>query len=365
MSKIIVDQVQKNGGDVLTLPSTDATANHQALVGSTSGVLSFSPLSLPAADGTANKPVTTDGSGQLQFGAFPIPTSAGSNGQVLKSNGTSAIWATSPAGLPADTDSSLIVGTIHTESNRGNAYSSGAWTSSGPSSTWYATQALSGSYAPHTWNMFLGDGQPTTDQGYFFANNSHSNDVRVLQFANNSRVGHAYQDRYHQANASSYSGNTFRVMPIRNTSSSPISVAVNAYGSSYSNSNYSGTCLAVYTPTYSSGTNYANVNGGSWTTLASYDSSSNWYDYSTQTVSVPAGTTVLVMLVTSVHYHTTYQFTDTNYFHLLGTTFSNSSIHCDIKMLYALQCARAETHNTSTGSPANVYTACAALFGDQ
>ena len=62
MSKIIVDQVQKNGGDVLTLPSTDATANNQPMVGATNGNLTFSPLSLPAADGGANHPVTTDGS---------------------------------------------------------------------------------------------------------------------------------------------------------------------------------------------------------------------------------------------------------------------------------------------------------------
>ena len=70
MSKIIVDQIQKNGGDVLTLPTNDATANNQPIVGSTTGVLSHSPLALPAADGAANRPVTTDGSGQLQFGSF-------------------------------------------------------------------------------------------------------------------------------------------------------------------------------------------------------------------------------------------------------------------------------------------------------
>ena len=49
MSKLIVDEIQKNGGDSLTLPSTDATANNQALVGSSAGVLSFSPLAMPAA----------------------------------------------------------------------------------------------------------------------------------------------------------------------------------------------------------------------------------------------------------------------------------------------------------------------------
>ena len=134
MSKIIVDQVQKNGGDVLTLPATDATANNQPLVGATNGNLTFSPLALPAADGTANKPVTTDGSGQLQFGAFPLPSTAGTNGQFLKSNGTAAEWGGGPAGIALDV-SDDVIGTVVTGSARGNSYSSGAWTTSdGPAS---------------------------------------------------------------------------------------------------------------------------------------------------------------------------------------------------------------------------------------
>jgi hypothetical protein len=365
MSKIIVDQVQKNGGDVLTLPSTDATANNQALVGSSAGVLSFSPLAMPAADGAANKPVTTDGSGQLQFGAFPLPSSAGNNGQILSSNGTSAAWVASVAGLPADANSDHIIGTIHTESVRGNAYSSGGWTTSGPSSTWYATQALSSTYDDATWNMFLGDGLPQgTQTDQFYANNAHENDVRVIQFANNNRVGHYFQDRYSQHNNSNYSGVTFRVLPIRNSSSSDLTVAVSSEASSYSASNYSGCCIAVYTPTNSSGTNYATVTGGSWATLASYDSTAD-YNFGAQSVPVPAGKTVLVMLVSSARYHTSYQFTDTNQFYNLGTAFSNADVHCDIKMLYALQCARSTSHTSTSSSPHNVYTACAALFGDQ
>ena len=117
MSKIIVDEIQKNGGDTLTLPTTDATANNQPMVGSSSGVLSFSPLALPAADGTANKPVTTDGSAQLQFGAFALPTSAGTDGQVLTSTGTAAAWENATAGfthayeidLTASPASSIVV----------------------------------------------------------------------------------------------------------------------------------------------------------------------------------------------------------------------------------------------------------------
>lgn len=366
MSKIIVDQVQKNGGDVLTLPTSDATANNQALVGSTAGVLSFSPLSMPTADSDANKPVTTDGSGQLQFGAFPLPNSAGTAGQILSSNGTSAAWAPSVAGLPADTNSDLIIGTVHSESNRGNAYSGSGWTTSGPNSTYYATQALSSPYYNHTWNMFLGDGLPGGSQGeYFYTNNAHENDVRVMEFANNNRVGHYYQDRYSQHNSTSYSGLTFRVLPIRNSSSSDVTTSVSAQASTYSNSNYSGACFGVYTPTNSSGTNYATVDGGAWSTLATYDSANVGYNFGAQTVTVPAGKTVLVMLVSSTHYHTTYQFSSTNQFYNLSTTFSNSDVHCDIKMLYALQCARSTAHTTTTSSPHNVYTACAALFGDQ
>jgi hypothetical protein len=365
MSKIIVDQVQKNGGDVLTLPSTDATANNQALVGSSSGVLSFSPISMPTADGAANKPVTTDGSGQLQFGAFPIPASAGSANQVLMTNGTSAVWGIPVSGMPVDTNSNHIIGSVHTESNRGNAYSSGAWTSSGPNSTYYMTNALSSSYVQQTWNMFLGDGQPADANGYMYTNNSHSNDVRQMQFANNDRLGFHVQDRYHQQNNTSYSGVTFRVIPIRNSSSADVTAVFYAKGSSYSASNYSGTCFGYYTPTNSAGTNYANVTGGTWTQVANYDGSSSSYDFGNQNVPVPAGKTVLVMICSSTHYHTSYQFTDTNYFYSLGTTFSNASIHCDLKMLNALSCARNTTHNTTTSSPHNVYTACAALFGDQ
>ena len=119
MSKIIVDQVQKNGGDVLTLPSTDATANNQPMVGATNGNLTFSPLALPAADGTANTPVTTDGSAQLVW-TFALPATAGSNGQFLQSNGTAAVWGAGAAGAADISDD--VIGTVVTGS-ASNSYS--------------------------------------------------------------------------------------------------------------------------------------------------------------------------------------------------------------------------------------------------
>ena len=365
MSKIIVDQVQKNGGDVLTLPSTDATANNQPMVGATNGNLTFSPLALPAADGGANHPVTTDGSGQLQFGAFGLPAATGTSGQFLSSNGTDAVWIAGPSSVAVDSDSDEIIGTVCTDSARGQSYT-GDWTSSGPNSTWYAYQALGGSYSDETWNMFLGDGYPNGTSQIMYSNNDHANNHRVMEFANRNRVGHANQYRYYYKNQTSYSGNCFRVMPIRNTGSGSITVTVKCYASSYSNSQYSGSCLGYFTPSNSSGTTYSTVTGGSWSVLAQYDSSDQDYNLTSgASVTVPAGKTVLVMLVSSTFYHTTYQFTDTNYFYDLHTTFSNSDIVCDMRMLTALQMARSTSNTSTTGSPVEIYTACANLFGDR
>ena len=56
------------------------------------------------------------------------------------------------------------------------------------------------------------------------------------------------------------------------------------------------------------------------------------------------------MLVLITAYHTTYQFSDTNFFYDLHTTFSNSDIVCDMRMLTALQMARSSSNTNSTGS---------------
>ena len=90
MSKVIVDQIQKNGGTTFTLPAADGTAANKPLVTNGSGTLAFSPLSMPAADSTANKPLVTDGSGQLAFNPNILPVAQGTAGQLLSSGGASA-----------------------------------------------------------------------------------------------------------------------------------------------------------------------------------------------------------------------------------------------------------------------------------
>ena len=362
MSKIIVDEIQKNGGDTLTLPSTDATANNQALVGSSAGVLSFSPLALPAADGTANKPVTTDGSGTLQFGGFPIPATAGTDGQVLTSTGTAAAWEGISA-PPVASDNHLAVGAVYSQSNRQNVYSTGDWSTSGPNSSYY-NELEDASSLTQAWNMLMGDGKPQND-GAGSGDMTYTGNwtaARYKQYAHNHRLGYNYRYFYWHPNGTGYPGITVMCMPIRNTSGASIDVVFQTTNSSLGN--YSGTGKAYYTPTFSSGTNYANATGGSWTVLNSYDGNDETYDY-TATVPVPANTTVLFMMTSTWYYRTSYQFFDTNLLRSLDVTFSNADIKCDLRMLEALYMARQPAAIYNANTPYELYTSCASLFGDR
>lgn len=370
MSKLIVDEIQKNGGDSLTLPNTDATANNQALVGSSAGVLSFSPLALPAADGAANKPVTTDGSGTLQFGGFPLPTGAGSDGQLLTSTGSAAAWETLVTS-PLPNDNILSTGMVISSSQRQNLYSTGQWSSSGPDSTYY-NRLSSAAMINQAWNMLLGDGRPdettamdsSTDR-MFYSGDSGQQFHREKIFAHNRRLGHNFKNLYYYDNAGTgqdYPGITISCLPIRNHASSG-STNVTFKVSRSGGSNYGGTGIVYYTSTYSSGGNYANATGGVWTTLESSTSNQNYVNY-TATVPVAAGTTVLVMMTSNHRYHTTYRFKDTHAYYDLHTAFTGD-IKCDLRMLEALYMGRQPAAVYNNSYPYELYTTCASLFGDR
>jgi len=363
MSKIIVDQIQKNGGDVLTLPTTDATANNQPLVGSTSGVLSHSPLALPAADGTANRPVTTDGSAQLQFGAFSLPTSTGTNGLVLASDGAGGTdWAPPPASHAPDTDSNILIGSVVTSTGQDNSYSTGDWSSSGPWTTYNHSQMFSTSTSKiQGWNMFLGDGYPDGTSQIMYADNTGIDKQRQKQYAINQRMGHVWRDNYYNDNSTSYGGLTWRCMPIRNASTSSKTITVYGYASSYTT--YSSAAMGYYTPT-GTGSKYSEVTGGAWTQIASYSSNDTQYQMS-GAITIPAETTILVFLNSAKAYKTTYRFVDTNMFFNLQTTFSDPDIHCDLKMLNTLAEARCTHTAYTTASTYHIYDHCAALYGDR
>mgnify|MGYP000288592033 FL=1 len=110
MSKIVVDQIQKSGGVALTLPTSD---------------------------GTNGQFMKTDGAGNLVFGAGPVV-------DVI-------------SGLVAP-EGKGIVGSLISHTDRNNTYSTGEWASSGPWTTFYSYQAHTDNNLIQFINMAFGDG---------------------------------------------------------------------------------------------------------------------------------------------------------------------------------------------------------------
>ena len=320
---------------------------------------------MPAADGAANKPLTTNGSGQLQFGATAYPAADGTANQVLQTNGSGVgSWGTiSSAPVPDDND--LMIGALFSHSNRQNVYSTGEWTTTGPNSTYHHELDDAASRVA-AWNMALGDGKPqqsanaTSSHMLYSGNWIHS---RYKQFAHNRRLGYNYRYlRWGDENGTSYPGASWAIIPIRNSGSSSVDCVFKTTTSSVAN--YAGSGHMYYTPTFSSGTNYANATGGAWTVLSSYQANSETHDY-TATVPVPANTTVLFMVTSTWNYRTSYQFFDTLVFRELHTAFTHADIKCDMRMLEALHSCRQPAAVYNAATPYEMYTSCATCYGDR
>jgi len=346
----------------VAMPAAVSAANNRPLVGATDGTTSFSPVAMPAADGTANKPLTTDGSGQLQFGAFPLPTTSGSNGNYLSTDGTSASWVAAPNSTSLLSAEGLVYGTMVTSSAQGNSYSGGDWSSSGPWTTYRHDQFFSNTtHSTQGFNMLLGDGYPNGTSQSTYAGNGGAEVQRLIQYASGNRVGWAGRDWNYTENNTSYGGMSWRVLPIRNTSASAITINIAAMYTAYTT--YNSASLGYFTPTNSSGTTYSTVTGGTWTQLQSTTSGNDVW--ATNSITVPAYTTILVVLNTAHAYQTTYRFTENSLFYNLHTTFSDANIICDLRMLYALHQARTPSATDTAANPEEIYTACATIFGDR
>lgn len=344
MSKLIVDQIQKNGGDALTLPATDATTANQPLVGSTTGVLSFGATGLPAADGTSGNVLTANGAGGSTWSALSVPA--------------------------VPDDNILAVGMVISTSARENLYSTGEWSSTGPNSTYY-NRLSDASSIISAWNMALSDGKPDSTTApsnnmstMFYSNDHGSGFHREKMFAHNRRLGHNYRNMYYNDNAGTsqnYGGISISLLPIRNhgASSATISLPCSRSGGS----NYGGTGVVYYSATYSSGTNYANATGGTWTTCQASQTNSDYVNY-TASITIPAGATIIVMMTSTHRYYTTYRFKDTHMYYDLHSTFTGN-IKCDLRMLEALYMGRSPADTSNTVYPYEIYTTCASLMGDR
>lgn len=323
MSKLVVDTIQRPGG---------------------------AAVSFPIADGTAGQFLKTDAAGNLTFGnsyTFPdVPL------PIIAQEGKG------------------IVGSVSSFTDRQNNYSSPQWTSTGPSGSTYTN------YTAHDdpsliqfINMALGDGVPQGTTEWFIGDDDRGSGSRALMFAHGDRLGYK-RDRLQWSNNSSNGGHTFRIMPIRNNSTSAISVPFYARMSDSYNSGYEGCCMFVLTPNTST---YSTVTTVSSTRLAYSQSSgdTNGPQAFSGSHSIPAKTTVLVCLASTNSYQTTYRFKDTNYFYYLNTsyTFADANIVCDMRMLSSLYASNFNLPNSGTcngtGILAPLWTKTATNFGDR
>jgi hypothetical protein len=322
MSKLVVDTIQRPGG---------------------------AAVSFPIADGTAGQFLKTDPSGNLTF----------SNSYTFPSV-TFPIIAQEGKG---------IVGSVSSFTDRANQYSSPAWSSSGPWTTFYGYTAHDDNSLIQFINMALGDGLPQGTTEWFIGDDTNGSGSRALQFATGDRLGYK-RDRFQYTNATSQGGHTFRIMPIRNNSASPISVPFYARLSDYWSGGYEGACMFVLAPNTST---YSTVTTVTSTRL-SYSQSSgdtNGPQTFTGSYTIPGNTTVLVCLANTNSYQTTYRFKDTSYFYYLNTsyTFADANIVCDMRMLSSLYASNFNLPNSGTcngtGILAPLWTKTATNFGDR
>jgi len=290
--------------------------------------------------------------------AFSLPSSDGTSGQLLQTNGAGLLSFVSPAGV-VPTDNNNMYGSVMTASARGNIYSTGGWTSSGPNST-YQNATAAGTNATYThmsWNMFLSDGYPNGTTEIMYAGDFRGLEYRTKLYSSHNRLGHNQRELFYYKNETSYGGVSWHVLPVRNTTAASITKSLSFMYSAYDT--YSGAALGVYTPNAAT---YAATTAGTWT--QPFTSTSDQITSTSSSITIPANTTVLVMLVTAHSYRTTYYFKESSMFFNLSTFFS-SGLVCDLRMLEALSTLRSPSATNTTSYPYEMYTACAAVYGNR
>jgi len=239
------------------------------------------------------------------------------------------------------------------------------FSSSGPWTTFY-TYGAAGNDTNSTiqaWHMLMGDGYGTSgsSQSSFSGTESSFSNRRLL-FASGNRIGPSYRNIPVIPNPTSYTGVTFHVLPIRNTTSGSLTCNLYWMHSANWSAGYEGSNIGYFMPD-STNAPYSTVSSGSWTSLNSTSGTTSVGATLSASFSIPANTTALVMGASSWYYYTTYQFYDTNMFYALNSTFTGGLI-CDMRMLATLAYGRFDSTYSSQNTYL-AYPACAALFGDR
>ncbi len=317
-----------------------ASDNGFRFVGSSGFVSTMAPTAL-----TANRTITIpDASGTLLLNSFVMDD------------------VTSPTTFAYNTG----VGTVVTVTDRYDQVGS-SWTSTGPSGfSIYGYGGFAAStVCPQWFTIALGNGGMSNTATTYFGDSSEG-EVRRLEFSTATQnVGH-FRQKISYYNSLGYNPVTIRLLPIRNISSSAISIDVYGYCSSYYSSGYDGSMICSFTPNVNG--SYAAVTGGTWTIHGYSQTNSSFIGVNASLVSIPANTTVIFMLVSTHNYGTVtgtsvYYTIDNNQFYNLTNTFSNANIQVDARMLTVMnQCP---IPSLSAGSSFAIYNQTATLFGNR
>ena len=407
-----------NGG--VKLPNSDGQAN-QALTTNGEGALGFSAVKLPTSADSSNegKNIVLGANGQLEYhsvkimdqlpvegqilrsdgskmvpglvlpnvppaagtvlqsngtsvgaSSYKLPTTVGTNGQILKSDGTNIVFGdnNSIPGLVAP-EGTGSVGSVWNHSDRGQGNGAGAWTSSGPWTTYY--QYL-GDNTSLTQAMCMALGTPYgtshSSQGATnFSGSAHKPSRYVMFAGTNNALGQSFTRTYGYSpnNTASYGPVTWQIIPLRNTTASGITATLYWNFSSYWNNGYEGSGIAVITP---NSNKYSNTT--STTHSFPYTSTSNANGTTTSVnITIPANTTILVMLANTSYYWSYYTtntgqtWNDVNWVYNLSSLLP-SGVICDMRMLSTLYSSKLDLGYT-TANFAGIWKACARDFGDR
>lgn len=267
-------------------------------------------------------------------------------------------------------EGTYTVGSLFTHSDAGNQYNY-AYSTSGPWTTLNSYNAYTDNSLIQWINIALGDGwgnNPGSNivSGMFHFGDSQREISRNIQWSNGSRIGHLRDSGWQGTNQTSYGGNSFRMMPIRNITEFPITTTVYASGSSSGTSSNTSPCLFYLIPntsTYSTTTVVSSA-------LISRSSTVNTIVNLSGNITIPANTTIILCLAASEYYFTTSRFMDASEFYNLQNIFTpKSGLICDMRMLTSLQNSRFNLpYNVSasgTSALAPLWTVTALNYGDR
>jgi hypothetical protein len=314
MSKIIVDSIQTTGGTA---------------------------FSLPTSDGSAGGALQTDGSGNLSFAAA----------------------AAAPSTVPDD--DYRVIGSLVTSSSRDNVYSTGEWSSSGPWTTYYHSWHNDVNSRIQGVNMAMGDGYPddgATTQNMYSDDGMH-NERKEYDWAYNSRLGFRRKDYFEYDNQTNqYAGVVWRMLPLRNTTASNITRTFSCHLSAYNN-DYAGACVFMATP---DDTTYSGTTATTWTDVDGGNAGNSDNNFGDMSITFPANKTVVLFMCSSTRYETTYRMKNTNTAYNLHTLCpSTGDLVCDLRMLETMRTTRALGATYTSDTFWKYYTNCAAIYGDR